>query len=66
MEMTERMSDGARDHECANERMEACERGKEKKGRDASVFRLSRCSFRRGIIGGSVLERLFVNSNGGA
>lgn len=32
MEMTERMDDGARDHECANEHVPACERGKEKGG----------------------------------
>lgn len=51
MEMTERMDDGVRDHECANEHVPACERGKEKGG-DALVSRLSRCSFRRGIIGG--------------
>jgi len=65
MEMTERMNDGARDHECANGYVPACERGK-KKGGDASVSRLSRCSFRHGIIGGRALERLFANSNDGA
>jgi len=32
MEMTERMNDGAEDHECANGYVSACERGKEKKG----------------------------------
>lgn len=53
MEMTERMDDGVRDHECANEHVPACERGKEKGG-DALVSRLSRCSFRRGIIGGEL------------
>lgn len=31
MEMTERMGDGARDHECANERVPVCEREEEKK-----------------------------------
>lgn len=51
--MTERMDDGVRDHECANEHVPACERGKEKGG-DALVSRLSRCSFRRGIIGGEL------------
>lgn len=30
MEVTERMDDSARDHECANERVPVCERGKEK------------------------------------
>lgn len=46
--MTERMGNGARDHECANERMSACERGMEKKKEDAAISRLSRYSFRRG------------------
>lgn len=31
MEVTERMGDSARDHECANERVPAYEKGKEKK-----------------------------------
>lgn len=62
---------GARDHECANERMPACERGmkgKEEKEerRRVSLSRLFQCSFRRSVIWGRALERLFANSNGGA
>lgn len=40
--MSERMGDRARDHECANERVPANEKGKgKKKKRDTSVSRLS-------------------------
>lgn len=62
MKMTERMGDGARDHECANERVPACERGKEKKGRRIDLSALSML-FSARYHRGRALERLFTNSN---
>lgn len=65
MEMTERMDDGVRDHECANEHVPACERGKEKGGDGVGLSTLPML-FSARYHWGRALERLFANSNGGA
>lgn len=66
MEMAERMGDGARDHECANERVLANERGKEKKRKGTRRSLDSpRCSLRCRSVGMSSRATI-ADSNGGA
>lgn len=62
MEVTERMSDSARDHECANERVLAYEKGKEKKRETRRSLDSPDALFGAVSLEGRALERLFANS----